>query len=234
MNKLEGKWALVTGSSRGVGQQIALGLAKEGSNVIIHGRRAENLTRTIELLEPYNINTLAVTGKLGMLKKEEQIIDTIIKKIGFIDILYNNAAIMSTWYDSAFEIPMDEWKRVFEVNLYSMIRLCNAFIPIMVKRNWGRVINLSSGIKDTPQLTPYSVTKAAVDKYSRDISAELEKTNVLVNILDPGWLKTDLGGENAEYEVETVLPGALVPALLEDFGPSGNFYRAQDFRDTEG
>ena len=98
---------------------------------------------------------------------------------------------------------------------------------------WGRVINLSSGIKDTPQLTPYSVTKAAVDKYTKDIAAELTNTNVLVNMLDPGWLKTDMGGENAENEVETVLPGALVPALLDNNGPSGYFFQAQDYRDSK-
>jgi len=232
MNKLKNKWALITGSSRGIGRQIAIGLAKEGSNLIIHGRKPENLNHTLEIVKPYNVKTLVVSGELGTMKGEQQIIAKIIEKIGFVDILYNNAAIMNTWYESAFAIPIDEWKRVFEVNLFSMIQLCNTFIPIMVKRGWGRVINLTSGIKDTPQLAPYSVSKAAVDKYSRDLAAELKETNVLVNTLDPGWLKTDMGGENAEHEVETVLPGALVPALLEDFGPSGQFYQAQDFRNV--
>jgi len=72
-----------------------------------------------------------------------------------------------------------------------------------------------------------------VDKYSRDLAAELQGTNVLVNYLDPGWLKTDLGGPNAENEVETVLPGALVPALLEDHGPSGRLFAAQDYKYLE-
>jgi NAD(P)-dependent dehydrogenase (short-subunit alcohol dehydrogenase family) len=71
-----------------------------------------------------------------------------------------------------------------------------------------------------------------VDKYTRDLAAELRGTNVLVNTLDPGWLKTDLGGPNAPGEVESVLPGALVPALLEDYGPSGQFYAAQDYATT--
>jgi NAD(P)-dependent dehydrogenase (short-subunit alcohol dehydrogenase family) len=72
-----------------------------------------------------------------------------------------------------------------------------------------------------------------VDKYSRDLAAELRGTNVLVNYLDPGWLKTDMGGPNAENTVETVLPGALVPALLDDNGPSGRFYAAQDYKMLE-
>jgi NAD(P)-dependent dehydrogenase (short-subunit alcohol dehydrogenase family) len=115
-----------------------------------------------------------------------------------------------------------------------MVALCNAFAPEMKRRGYGRIINLTSGIKDIPQLAPYSVSKAAVDKYSRDLAAELSGTNILVNYLDPGWLKTDLGGPNAENEVETVLPGALVPALLEDHGPSGRFYAAQDYKILEG
>src|SRR5512136_1108183 len=111
-----------------------------------------------------------------------------------------------------------------------MIQLCNAFAPEMKRRGYGRIVNLTSGIKDIPQLAPYSVSKAAVDKYTRDLAAELKGTNVLVNYLDPGWLKTDMGGSNAPGEVESVLPGALLPALLDDHGPSGQFYAAQEHR----
>jgi 3-oxoacyl-[acyl-carrier protein] reductase len=82
-------------------------------------------------------------------------------------------------------------------------------------------------------LVPYSVSKAAVDKFTCDLAAELRGTNVLVNYLDPGWLKTDLGGPNADNAVETVLPGALVPALLEDNGPTGQFFAAQDYKVLE-
>ena len=111
-----------------------------------------------------------------------------------------------------------------------MIALCNAFGPEMVRRGYGRIINVTSGIKDTPNLAPYGLSKAAVDKYSRDLAAELKDSNVLVNYLDPGWLQNDLGGKDAMYPVEDVLPGALVPALLEDNGPSGQLFLAQDYR----
>jgi NAD(P)-dependent dehydrogenase (short-subunit alcohol dehydrogenase family) len=112
-----------------------------------------------------------------------------------------------------------------------MVALCNAFVPQMVQRNYGRVVNLTSGIKDIPQLAPYSVSKAAVDKYTRDLAAELRGTHVLANMLDPGWLSTDMGGPNAQHTVDTVLPGALVPALFDDDGPSGEFFAAQDYRE---
>jgi NAD(P)-dependent dehydrogenase (short-subunit alcohol dehydrogenase family) len=226
---LENKWALVTGSSRGIGQQIAVGLARRKCNIIVHGRSAGNLKETLDQLKAYEIQSYAVTGNLESPQAVEAIIQQVKAGPGMVDILYNNAAIQNDW-KPIWEIDLAEWLQVFQVNLWAMVALCNAFAPGMKQRGYGRIINLTSGIRDVPQLSPYSVSKAAVDKYSRDLAAELQGTNVLVNYLDPGWLKTDLGGPQAENEVETVLPGALVPALLEDHGPSGRLYAAQDYR----
>lgn len=232
MNTIQNKWALITGSSRGIGQQIALGLAREGCNIIVHGRTLENTKKTLELLDSFNIKTLSVFGELGNVKEEVAFLNEIIENIGYVDILYNNAAIMSAWNDNTLNIDIAEWYKVFEINFFSMVRICNTLVPIMSKRGWGRVVNLSSAIKDTPQLAPYSVSKAAVDKYTRDLAFQHKNTNVLVNALDPGWLKTDLGGEYADFNVETVLPGALVPAMLEDFAQSGIVFKAQDYNKT--
>jgi len=232
MKLLENKWALITGSSRGIGQRIALGLAQRKCNIIVHGRSEKHTDTTWQLLKTFGIQTHVVTGDLGSPEDVEALILQIKSAPGPVDILYNNAAIQNNW-KPIWEITRDEWLQSFQVNLFAMIALCNAFAPAMKQRGYGRIINLTSGIKDIPQLAPYSVSKAAVDKYSRDLAAELRGTNVLVNYLDPGWLKTDLGGPNAENEVETVLPGALVPALLEDFGPSGRFYAAQDYKVLE-
>ncbi len=223
--KLTGKWALVTGSSRGIGRQIALGLASLGCNVIVHGRKLENTAETIDFLSKFNIETKTVAGDLAT----QPGIDAVIQGVGDIDILYNNAAIPSQ-STPIFEFTRDEWRRVFEVNLFAMVQLCTAFAPGMKQRGYGRIINLSSGIKDQPNLAPYSVSKAAVDKYTQDLAFELKDDNVLVNYLDPGWLKTDMGGPEAWDEVEAVLPGALVPALLDDHGPTGRGYSAQDFK----
>jgi NAD(P)-dependent dehydrogenase (short-subunit alcohol dehydrogenase family) len=232
MKLLENKWALVTGSSRGIGQQIVLGLAQRKCNIIVHGRVESHTAETLQRLKAYDVQTYAVAGDLDSTKNVEALIQRVKAGPGPVDILYNNAAIQNQW-KPIWEIGPDEWLRSFQVNLFAMVALCNAFAPEMKRRGYGRIINLTSGIKDIPQLAPYSVSKAAVDKYSRDLAAELQGTNVLVNYLDPGWLKTDLGGPNAENEVETVLPGALVPALLEDHGPSGRFYAAQDYKVLE-
>lgn len=229
MKKLQNKWAFITGSSRGIGQQIALGLAGEGCNIIVHGRTLENTQNTLDMLKSYPVETFAVAGELGNIVAEDAFLVQIIDRVGYVDVLYNNAAVMGTWNDSIFAIPITEWHGVFAINVFAMVRICNVLIPIMLSRGWGRVINLVSGIKDTPQLAPYSVAKAAVDKYTKDLATQLKNTNVLVNALDPGWLKTDMGGKNADFSVETVIPGALVPALLADDSKSGMVYKAQDY-----
>jgi NAD(P)-dependent dehydrogenase (short-subunit alcohol dehydrogenase family) len=232
LKSLLGKWALITGSSRGIGQQIALGLAQLQCTLIVHGRTLDSVGKTLELLERYEIETSAVAGDLGTDEGVRSIVQGVLDGPGYIDILYNNAAIMNEW-QPVWEIPKRVWQDVFQVNVFALIALCNAFAPSMLERGFGRIINVTSGIKDTPQLSPYSISKAAVDKYTDDLAAELRDSNVLVNSLDPGWLRTDMGGPDADHEVTTVLPGALEPALLEDHGPSGRCYAAQDFRSNE-
>lgn len=226
---LKGKWALITGASRGIGQQIAWGLAELGVNLVLHARTQEGLSQTVNRLKGQAIEYLTIEAELSIDTSISRLIAEVFERLGGVDILYNNAAVMSRGA-KIWEIPLTEWYRVFEINLFAVVKLCNAFAPQMKKRGWGRIVNVTSGIKDQPDFAPYSVSKAAIDKYSRDLAWELKGTGVLVNYLDPGWLKTDLGGPNAMYEVATVLPGALVPVLLEDNGPTGQLFCAQDYK----
>ena len=98
----------------------------------------------------------------------------------------------------------------------------------MLERAWGRIINVTTGAVDQPELTTYTASKAAVDKYVMDFALRLSGTGVTMNLLDPGWLKTDLGGPSAPGEVSSVVPGALIPALVDD-GVSGRLFRAQEY-----
>jgi len=226
MIQINGKNALVTGSSRGIGQQIVQGLARLGCNIIVHGRTPESCTKTLELLKEYSINTHCVYGDLS---EESQVNDIVqqVKKLGIrVDILYNNAAIMTSYHEDYWNHNWAEWLDTMKVNVLAMYSLCGAFIPGMIANGFGRVINLTSGIKDNPELAPYGASKWAVNKLTDDIASKLENTGVRINTLDPGWLRTDLGGSNAEHPVETVLPGALAPALVENDGPNGSFFSA--------
>jgi len=229
--KLEGRWALITGSSRGIGQQLAVGLAGHGCNILVHGREASHTTSTIEMLKPFGVQVHALHGDLSFEKGVRSVVEGVSAGPGQVDILYNNAAIMCAWKPIG-SFTEKEWLDTFQVNLLAMIALCNEFAPAMKQRGFGRIINLVSGISNTPNLAPYGVSKAAVRMYTQELAFDLAGSNVLANNLDPGWLKTDMGGENAMYPVEDVLPGALVPALLDDNGASGQTFKAQDYRDS--
>ena len=226
MIKLTGKNALITGSSRGVGQQIAMGLAKLGCNVIVHGRTQKSCTKTLELLKKYNVNVYCVYGDLSEESQVNHLISQVQNLKINVDILYNNAAIMTPFHKDFWNHSWDEWMLSFKVNVIAMYSLCRAFIPAMIENGFGRVINSTSGIKGQPELAPYGASKWAVNKLTDDIAAKLENTGVRINTLDPGWLRTDLGGEHAPNPVEAVLPGALAPALIEDDGPNGQLFSA--------
>ena len=224
MIDLKGKNALITGSSRGVGQQVALGLADLGCNIILHGRTSESCAKTLTLLEKYPVNTFCVYGELSEEVQVKKLIAQVQDLKIQVDIVYNNAAIMTPFYEEFWNHSWEEWTDTFKVNVMAMYSLCGAFIPAMIENGFGRVINVTSGIKDLPELAPYGASKWAVNKLTDDIAAKLKGTGVRINTLDPGWLRTDLGGENADHPVEAVLPGALAPALIEDDGPNGEFF----------
>jgi NAD(P)-dependent dehydrogenase (short-subunit alcohol dehydrogenase family) len=226
---LAGKTALVTGSSRGIGQQIAAGLAQLGCKVIVHGRVPENLEKTINILKEYNGYAGYVCGDLSDYKELNRICKEVNTKFSAIDIVYNNAAVMTDYHTNIWEHSWQDWEFTFCANVFSMYFLCSAFLPKMISRNYGRVVNLTSGIKNTPELAPYGASKAAVDKFTDDIASNLQNTGVRINTLDPGWLKTDMGGPNAEHPVTAVLPGALIPALIGDDGPNGKFFSAINY-----
>jgi len=226
MIDLKGKNALVTGSSRGIGQQIALGLAKLGCNIIVHGRKKESCIKTLNLLDQYPVNTWCVAGELS----EEGLVEDLVRQVGNlnipVDILYNNAAHMTNFHADYFEHSWEEWIDTFKVNVFALYDLCGAFIPGMIERGFGRVVNLSSGIQGQPELAPYGATKWAVNKITDDLASKLHGTGVRINAIDPGWIRTDMGGEDAEHPVEAVLPGILAPALVSDDGPNGEFFSA--------
>jgi len=229
MTDIKGKWALITGASRGVGRQIALGLAAKGCNLVLHSRTVSHTAELSAELKKSGITVRELEADLADTDAARRLAEKAEETSGGIDILYNNAAIMSPWHDP-FTAPPEDYHKSFTVNVISLIVICDVIVPRMQKRGFGRVINVTSGIQDQPELTPYAISKAAVDKYVKDLAGHLSGTGVVMSLLDPGWLRTDLGGQNAPNAVESVLPGALVPALLENDAASGILYRAQEYR----
>lgn len=226
MISIKNKNALITGSSRGIGQQVAIGLAQLGCTIIVHGRTKESCINTLELLKEYPVKVYCVYGELSDEKHVKDLIKQVKDLNVPVDILYNNAAIMTPYKTDFWEHSWDDWMASMKVNVFSMYSLCAAFIPGMIENGFGRVVNLISGIKDQPELAPYGASKWAVIKLTEDLSTKLKDTGVRINALDPGWLRTDLGGEYAEHSVEAVLPGALAPALIESDGANGESFFA--------
>jgi 3-oxoacyl-[acyl-carrier protein] reductase len=228
MISLKNKWALITGASRGVGRQIAKGLAQQGCNLVLHSRQRENTSALEAELSPFPITICRVSAELSDQTQVERMLNEVTTLSPQIDILYNNAAIMTPYRANPWDIPVEDFRKSFEVNVITVARICYRLVPLMIERHWGRVINLTSGIRNEPQLTPYAVSKAALDKFVYDFVPTLNNTGVAMNLLDPGWLRTDMGGPKATNAVESVFPGALVPAFLSK-PASGFFFQAQDY-----
>jgi NAD(P)-dependent dehydrogenase (short-subunit alcohol dehydrogenase family) len=228
MSDIAEKWALVTGASRGIGRQIAGALADEGCRLILHSRKLDHTAPLAAELRAGGLTVHALEAELSDQKQVIALARRALRISGGIDILYNVAAIQTRWREDVFATPVADYELSFQVNTIAPISLCNLVLPGMIERGWGRVVNVTSGIADQPQLMAYAASKAALDKYVYDMAAQLEGTGVTMNLLDPGWLRTDLGGPDAPNAVESVLPGALVPVLLDD-GVSGKWFSAQDY-----
>jgi len=234
MNKadIRGKWALITGASRGIGRQVSLGLAEYGCNLVLHSRDQSHTTDLGEELVAKGVEVRQVAAELSDPVQVETMLTTLLSNGPVIDIVYNNAAIMAPYRQDWLNVPVEDFPVTFQVNVTALIRICHKLIPGMVERGWGRLINVTSGINNQPELIAYAISKAAVDKFVADTAGHLKDTGVLINLLDPGWLRTDMGGQYAPGSVESVLPGALVPALIDD-GTTGELFRAQEWAEKE-
>jgi len=152
MLAIQGKWVLLTGSSRGVGKQVAGAFADKGCRLILHSRKLEH---TAELAAQFQARGLTVHALAAELSDQDQVIALAreaLRVSGGIDILYNNAGIQMPWHEDMFTTDPAEYELSFQVNTIAPITLCNLMLPGMIERKFGRVVNLTSGVKDQPQL----------------------------------------------------------------------------------
>jgi NAD(P)-dependent dehydrogenase (short-subunit alcohol dehydrogenase family) len=181
---LAGRRALVTGSTAGIGLAIARELALLGATVAINGRGAERVAQAIDQLEGdmKEGHFVAAAGDVGSAKGAE----AVLKALPEIDILVNNAGIYEP--KPFFEIPDEDWRRFFDVNVLSGIRLARALVPGMVSRGWGRVVFISSesGLQIPVEMVHYGVTKTAQLAVARGLAETVTGSGVTVNSVLPG------------------------------------------------
>lgn len=228
MVDVKGKWALITGASRGVGYQIALFMAKQGCNLILHSRTLEHTQKVEEEVRNLGVEAYSVQAELANQEEVVVMLDLIEAKGTHVDIVFNNAAVQVAYRHDYWKTPVEDFEMSFRINFISAATICNRLIPKMIERGFGRVINTTSGIKNEPEQAGYAASKAALDKFTKDLASRLEGTDVIINITDPNWCRTDLGGPQAPNSVESAIPGVVVGAFVGD-KKSGRFFHAERF-----
>lgn len=186
---LKGKTALVTGSTAGIGKAIAMSLAAEGASVLINGRREEKVNQTIQEIQAQypEANLQAVIADLGT----EQGCQKVIEEYSEVDILINNLGIFEPV--EYFDIPDEDWFKLFETNIMSGVRLSRWYLKQMIQKKEGRVIFIASeaAIMPSQEMAHYSATKTMQLSLSRSLAELTQGTNVTVNTVMPGSTLTE-------------------------------------------
>lgn len=229
MINLKDKYVLITGASRGLGKLAAEFMAKQGCNLILHSRNESGTKELAETLKnKYGISVHSVSADLEDEQSIMQMLDTIDKTISVPDVILNNAGLQIAYRDKIYDTPASDYLTSFKINTIAPMIICYHYIPKMLEKGFGRIVNTTSGINLEPEQGGYSASKAALDKVTIDLGLKLEGTDVSINLADPGWCRTDLGGPNAPNSPESALPGIVVGAFIND-KKSGRIFRSSDF-----
>ena len=138
MKSLKDRWSLVTGASRGVGSQVSEGLAQLGSNLVLHSRELAHTQALAAKLAALGVRVVTVSGELSDEAQVDAMLDAALRQAGRVDILYNNAAIMTPWRENPWDTPAEDFRKSFEVNVISLARICHRLVPLMLARKCGR------------------------------------------------------------------------------------------------
>jgi len=193
MMELSGKVAIVTGASRGIGKAIALGFAREGSDVVMCSRQLPDVEKVAEEARTSGARALAVRCDVS---KEEDVNDMVrktIEEFGKVDILVNNAACMGFEFKYFQQTEVTEWDEQINVTFKGVLYCCRAVIPGMIDQGGGRIINITSeGAKlRNSRASLYCASKAAVAMFSQCIADGLARYGILVNCVAPGSIETE-------------------------------------------
>lgn len=228
MTDLKGKWALVTGASRGIGRLAALKLAEYGCNIIAQSRCMEHTQALLEELKAMGVECYAVAAELSDPAQVQKMLAEIEEKGTVVSVVLNNAAVQIAYRTDYYKTPVEDYSTSFFINTIAPMMICYHYLPKMQAQGFGRIVNTTSGIRLEPEQAGYSASKAALDKVTIDIGSKLDGSDVIISLTDPGWCRTDLGGPNAPNAPESAIPGVVVGAFVND-GKSGRLFSAGDF-----
>jgi 3-oxoacyl-[acyl-carrier protein] reductase len=218
MKRLDGKIAIVTGASQGIGKAMALAFALEGANVVVTARTAQALDDLAGQIGHMGREALAVPADLRIDEDIAKIADGTLARFGRIDILVNNAAIIHPPLDLV-ELDAHLWRDVIEVNLTAAALLTKAVLPGMIENQSGKIINISSigGRKGGKGRSAYRVTKAGLISLTESVAAEVKPYSIDVNCICPGGVKTE-GFRQAFGESRAENPKLMRPEEVAEVG----------------
>jgi NAD(P)-dependent dehydrogenase (short-subunit alcohol dehydrogenase family) len=224
--------AVVTGAYRGLGLETARQLAGLGHRVVLTARREAEGHAAAERLVAGGADVRFARLDVTAAESVRELRELLERDFGRIDVLVNNAGIFpdpapGTPASSVFQADLDTIRTAFETNTLAALRLCQQLIPLMDGR--GRVVNVSSGMGQLSDMNGscpgYRLSKTALNAVTRIFADELQGTEVKINSVCPGWVRTDMGGSNATLAVEEGARGIVWAATLPADGPSGGFFR---------
>ncbi len=218
---LSGKTAIVTGGSRGLGLEIAVGLAEAGAAVAITGRRRQWLDPAEQQLKDAGAKVLAIEADVADQDDVRRTVQATVDHFGGVDILINNAGL--SWGLPSLEYPLDKWEMVLRINLTGVWLMSQAAAPKMIERGGGRIVNVSSitaqlGIAPELQDTvSYNASKGGVDALTRDLAVKWARHNIGVNAVAPGYFPTRM----TDYLVKTVEERMTALSPMNRLGQEG-------------
>jgi len=234
--KKEQKIAVVTGANRGIGFEICRQLAQKKNMLVILTSRDEKkgreACRALQQKETaIHYGHLDVTSASSI----RQFAQKLKKEFGRCDILINNAGVFldrsadSVDFSGIFQTEIETIRQTMETNVYGPLLLCQALVPLMKENNYGRIVNMSSGMGQLSDMgggyVGYRLSKVSLNALTRILTAELKDKNILVNSMCPGWVKTEMGGSEATRSVAEGADTAVWLSTLPDSGPRGKFFR---------
>ena len=215
MTQLQGRVAIVTGASQGIGRAIALAFAAEGANVVVTARSTDLLDGLAEEIRRAGAAALAVPADLAVVADIEAIAEAARASFGRIDILVNNAGIIHPRVELV-DFDAELWRRVIDVNLIAPALLAKAVLPAMIANRSGKIINISSigGRKGAATRTAYRATKAALISLTESVAAEVQRHGIDVNCICPGGVDTEGYREAFQMRGRADDPSLMAPAEI--------------------